>query len=51
MLRSLYPSQEVYTARWYEAVDRLVDSGAVRPEDAAAMKIRAADVRLPVDPA
>jgi hypothetical protein len=50
VLGALYPSREAYAARWYEAVDRLVNSGAVRPEDAAAMKIRAADVRLPFEP-
>jgi hypothetical protein len=51
VLRALYPNQEVYAAHWHEAVDRLVGSGAVRPEDAAAIKLRAADVRLPLEPA
>jgi hypothetical protein len=40
-LRSLYPSQEAFVRRWTDAVDALVTSGALRPEDAGAMKARA----------
>jgi hypothetical protein len=48
-LRALYPSRDEYVARWCDAVDELVSSGALRPEDAPAMKARAADeaARLP----
>ena len=50
-LRALYPSREVFVQRWCAAVDRLVASGALRPEDAPAMKARAdAEAeRLPPD--
>jgi hypothetical protein len=40
-LRSLYPSQKAFVRRWTDAVDALVTSGALRPEDAGAMKARA----------
>jgi hypothetical protein len=40
-LRALYPSRDVYVERWNDAVDALVSSGALRPEDAPAMKARA----------
>jgi hypothetical protein len=48
-LLALYPSAEVFVMRWVEAVDQLVATGALRPEDADAMKARAADeaARLP----
>jgi hypothetical protein len=40
-LRSLYPSPEAFVQQWIAAVDDLVASGALRPEDADAMKARA----------
>jgi hypothetical protein len=40
-LRALYPSREAFLQRWTDAVDRLVATGALRPEDAGAMKDRA----------
>jgi hypothetical protein len=47
-LRARYPSRAVYEERWCAAVDALVASGALRPDDAPAMKVRAHDVVLPV---
>ena len=47
-LRALYPDRATYEGRWVAAVDALVASGALRPEDAPAMKARAADVDLPI---
>ncbi len=47
-LRARYPDRATYTARWCSAVDRLVTAGALRPEDAPAMKERARDVVLPI---
>jgi Alpha/beta hydrolase domain len=47
-LRARYPSRAAYVAQWCTAVDALVTSGALRPEDAPAMKARADDVALPV---
>jgi hypothetical protein len=41
-LRKLYPSRAAYIDRWNAAVDLLADTGALRPEDAPAMKERAA---------
>ncbi|HEY6532696.1 MAG TPA: alpha/beta hydrolase domain-containing protein [Acidimicrobiales bacterium] len=48
-LRGLYPSREVFVQRWTDAVDDLVATGALRPEDAGAMKARAESeaARLP----
>ena len=48
-LRALYPSREAFVQRWNDAVDDLVASGALRPEDADAMKARAVEeaARLP----
>jgi hypothetical protein len=40
-LRALYPSREAFVQRWTDAVDALVATGALRPEDADAMKARA----------
>jgi hypothetical protein len=40
-LRALYPSREAFVQRWNDAVDRLVATGALRPEDAGPMKDRA----------
>ncbi len=48
-LRGRYPSRSAYRERWCAAVDALVASGALRPEDAAAMRARADDVELPID--
>jgi hypothetical protein len=47
-LRALYPTRAAYVERWCAAVDALVATGALRPEDAAAMKARADEVALPV---
>ena len=47
-LRALYPTRAAFTARWEAAVDALAATGALRPEDAPAMKARAAEVALPV---
>jgi hypothetical protein len=46
-LRARYTSRADYEARWSAAVDALVASGALRPDDAPAMRARAADVHLP----
>jgi Alpha/beta hydrolase domain len=46
-LRARYPSRADYERGWHGAVDALVASGALRPEDAPAMHARVADVRLP----
>jgi len=50
-LRALYPSRAAFTDQWRAAVDHLVDTGALRPEDAGDMKARAEveAARLPVD--
>jgi len=48
-LRALYSSRADYLARWSAAVDSLVDSGALRPDDAPGMKARGEDVHLPFD--
>jgi hypothetical protein len=48
-LRAMYPSRRVLEARWRRAVDDLVASEAIRPEDAAAMTQRLDHVRLPDD--
>jgi hypothetical protein len=46
-LRARYPSRAQYEEAWNAAVDALVASGALRPEDAPAMRARVTDVRLP----
>jgi Alpha/beta hydrolase domain len=46
-LRARYASRAEYERGWIAAVDALVASGALRPEDAPAMRARVADVRLP----
>lgn len=46
-LRARYTSRAEYERGWDAAVDALVASGALRPEDAPAMRERVADVRLP----
>jgi hypothetical protein len=47
-LRALYPGRAEFLERWNAAVDLLVASGALRPEDAAATRARAETVTLPV---
>jgi hypothetical protein len=46
-LRARYPDRATYERGWNEAVDALVTTGALRPEDAPAMRARVADVHLP----
>jgi hypothetical protein len=46
-LRARYRDRAEYERTWNDAVDALVASGALRPEDAPAMRDRVADVRLP----
>jgi hypothetical protein len=46
-LRARYRDRAEYEAGWNCAVDALVDSGALRPEDAPEMRARVADVHLP----
>jgi hypothetical protein len=46
-VRTLYRDRAAYVAQWCDAVDALVDSGALRPEDAPAMKARGDTVPLP----
>ncbi len=48
-LRARYASRDAYERGWNVAVDELVTSGALRPEDAVAMRARVADVQLPFD--
>jgi hypothetical protein len=50
-LRALYPSRAAFVEQWHAAVDALVASGALRPDDAEATKARGGDVAadLPVD--
>jgi hypothetical protein len=43
-LRALYPSRAAFLERRNDAIDHLVTTGALRPEDAGAMKARAEDV-------
>jgi hypothetical protein len=46
-LRSMYPDRRVFEDRWRAAVDHLVSSEALRPEDAPGMIGRMNDVELP----
>jgi hypothetical protein len=46
-LRARYASRTEYERGWHAAVDALVGSGALRTEDAPAMRARVSDVRLP----
>lgn len=46
-LRARYPSRAAYEREWDAAVDALVTSGALRPDDASSMRERVAEVRLP----
>jgi hypothetical protein len=48
VLLARYPTRAVYVERWNAAVDDLVASGAMRPEDAAEARARVDDVELPV---
>ncbi len=48
-LRARYPDRAAYVDRWYATVDALVECGALRPEDAPAMKARVEDVTLAAD--
>jgi hypothetical protein len=48
-LRARYRSRTEYERGWNAAVDALVTTGALRPEDADAMRARVADVDLPFD--
>jgi hypothetical protein len=50
-LLARYPDRATFTRCWTAAIDRLVATGALLAEDADAMKRRAADAPLPVDPA
>jgi hypothetical protein len=49
VLRAMYPSRRLLEAGWRQAVDDLVGSEALRPEDSAAMAQRVEQVRLPDD--
>jgi Alpha/beta hydrolase domain len=48
-LRTMCPSRQIFDSRWQRAVDALVATEAIRPEDAAAMRERARGVTLPID--
>jgi hypothetical protein len=48
VVRALHPSPGAFLERWCAAVDHLVTSGALRPEDGPAMKVRGAEVPLPL---
>jgi hypothetical protein len=48
VLRSLYPSREVFMKQWQGAVDQLVISRAILAEDAEAMKARGLEMTLPI---
>jgi hypothetical protein len=50
VVRGLYASRAAYLERWDDAVDRLVESGAVRPEDRLPMRARGEAVELPFGP-
>lgn len=47
-LRELYPTRSEFLERWDAAVDQLVASGALLPEDAPEARARAETVDLPV---
>jgi hypothetical protein len=46
-VRARYADRAEYESGWNTAVDALLASGALRPEDAPDMRARVADVRLP----
>jgi hypothetical protein len=48
VLRACFSTRAAYVTQWCDAVDALVTTGALRPEDAPAMKARADGVALPV---
>jgi hypothetical protein len=48
VVRRLYPTRQAYLDRWNEAVDALVGSGAVRPDDADLLHRRGETVELPL---
>jgi hypothetical protein len=48
VVRARFPNRGAYVARWHDAVDALVATGALRPEDAPTMKARADEVSLPM---
>jgi hypothetical protein len=48
VVRARFPTRAAYVARWHDAVDALVTTGALRPEDAPAMKARGDAVSLPM---
>ncbi|HZU72006.1 MAG TPA: alpha/beta hydrolase domain-containing protein [Acidimicrobiales bacterium] len=48
-LRRLYPSAEAYVEQWSAAVDNLVSTGALRPEDAEDAKGRGLKVAADLD--
>jgi len=47
-VRARFPTRAAYVARWHDAVDALVATGALRPEDAPGMKARVDGVSLPL---
>jgi Alpha/beta hydrolase domain len=49
VVRARFRDRADHDARWVAAVDALVASGALRPDDAPAMGARAASVALPFD--
>jgi hypothetical protein len=46
-VRARYTSRAEYETRWSAAVDALVASGALRPEDGPSMRARVTEVTLP----
>ena len=48
-LNAMYPSRQLFEDRWQRAVDALVASEALRPEDAQTMAGQMHQVRLPSD--
>jgi hypothetical protein len=48
VVRALYPSRAAYLQRWNDAVDAIVESGAIRFEDTARLKARGEAVELPL---
>ncbi len=46
-LRERYPERAEYVGRWHAAVDALVETGALRPEDAPAMRAGVDQITLP----
>jgi hypothetical protein len=49
VVRALYPSRRGYLGRWNDAVDELVVSGAIRPEDERVLKDRGEALELPFE--